>query len=111
MIDSFIYLFIHPSIHSFIDDLDCLPRRVWTVRYNHFHDQLVLTSSSDSRVILNNLASISSEPYGHLIDDELEDDDDDDNKDKKSVNTEYIYSAYDRHVYILRSFPASGPHV
>lgn len=59
--------------------IDC---RVWMVRYNHFHDQLVLTSSSDSRVILNNVASISSEPYGHLLEDEAEDDDDDD-MDKK----------------------------
>ena len=51
------------------------------MRYNHFHDQLVLTSSSDSRVTLNNVASISSEPYGHLLEDENEDDDDE--KDKK----------------------------
>jgi len=56
--------------------------RVWTVRYNHFHDQLVLTSSSDSRVILHNVASISSEPYGHLLEDDAEEEDDDD-KDKK----------------------------
>jgi len=55
---------------------------VWTVRYNHFHDQLLLTSSSDSRVMLNNVASISSEPYGHLLDDEPEDDNEDDS-DKK----------------------------
>uniref|UniRef100_A0A2R5LBL5 Putative wd repeat protein n=1 Tax=Ornithodoros turicata TaxID=34597 RepID=A0A2R5LBL5_9ACAR len=43
---------------------------VWSVRYNHFHDQLVLTSSSDSRVMLSRVASISSEPFGHLVDDE-----------------------------------------
>ena len=54
--------------------------RVWTVRYNHFHDQLVLTSSSDSRVILNNVASISSELYGQLLEDDAEDDDDDSDK-------------------------------
>ena len=47
--------------------------RVWSVRYNHFHDQLLLTSSSDSRVILNNIVSLSSEPFGHL--DEEDDDD------------------------------------
>ena len=47
--------------------------RVWSVRYNHFHDQLLLTSSSDSRVILNNIVSLSSEPFGHL-DEEDEDD-------------------------------------
>ena len=41
--------------------------RVWSVRYNHFHDQLVLSSSSDSRVVLNNIVSLSSEPYGHLL--------------------------------------------
>ncbi|XP_049763235.1 EARP-interacting protein homolog [Schistocerca cancellata] len=43
---------------------------VWSIRYNHFHDQLVLTSSSDSRVILTSVASISSEPFGHLPDEE-----------------------------------------
>ena len=53
------------------------------MRYNHFHDQLVLTSSSDSRVMLNNVASISSEPYGHLLDDEPDDDNEDDSNDKK----------------------------
>ncbi|XP_034243168.1 EARP-interacting protein homolog isoform X2 [Thrips palmi] len=39
---------------------------VWAVRYNHFHDQLVLTSSSDARLVLTSVASISSEPDGHL---------------------------------------------
>ncbi|XP_033199005.1 EARP-interacting protein homolog isoform X1 [Bombus vancouverensis nearcticus] len=40
---------------------------VWSVRINRFHDQLVLTSSSDSRVILCSIASISSEPFGHIV--------------------------------------------
>lgn len=44
--------------------------RVWSVRYNHSHDQLVLTGSSDSRLILSNMVSISSEPFGHLVDDD-----------------------------------------
>ncbi|XP_077912038.1 EARP and GARP complex-interacting protein 1 isoform X3 [Halichoerus grypus] len=48
----------------------CLPPRVWSIRYNHSHDQLVLTGSSDSRVILSNMVSISSEPFGHLVDDD-----------------------------------------
>lgn len=43
---------------------------VWNIRINRFHDQLVLTSSSDSRVILCSIASISSEPFGHLVSDE-----------------------------------------
>lgn len=43
------------------------------MRFNHFHDQLILTSSSDSRVILSNIMSLSSEPFGNVIDDENED--------------------------------------
>lgn len=49
---------------------------MWSVRYNHFHDQLVLTSSSDSRVILNSVVSLSSEPYGHLVEKEDLDEED-----------------------------------
>ena len=53
-------------------------RRVWSVRYNHFHDQLLLSSSSDSRVTLLSIPSLSSEPYGHL-------DDDEDNEDEQKL--------------------------
>ena len=45
---------------------------IWSLRYNQFHDQLILTSSSDGQVVLSCMTSISSEPLGHLID---EDDD------------------------------------
>ena len=45
--------------------------RVWSVSYNHFHDQLVLSSSSDSRVMLFKIMSISSEPFGQY--EEIED--------------------------------------
>ena len=51
------------------------------MRYNHFHDQLLLSSSSDSRVILNNIVSLSSEPFGHLD----EEDEDEGGQDKGSV--------------------------
>ncbi|GLH09647.1 Probable histone-binding protein Caf1 [Gryllus bimaculatus] len=44
---------------------------VWQIRFNHFHDQLILTSSSDSRVILTSMASISSEPYSNSGADEV----------------------------------------
>ena len=40
---------------------------IWSIRINHFYDQLILTSSSDSRVILSNISSISSEPLGKLM--------------------------------------------
>ena len=53
----------------------CVCARVWAVRYNQFHDQLVLTSSSDFRVILNRLVTLSSEPSGHFLDDDQEDSD------------------------------------
>ena len=36
--------------------------RVWSVRFNPHYDQLVLTSSSDSQVVLTRLSSIASEP-------------------------------------------------
>jgi WD40 repeat protein len=73
---------------------------VWNVRYNHFHDQLVLTSSSDSRVILTNLTSISSEPYGHLMDDDLSDEDDSDtSKTRTQVEPmkDGVVSVYEEH--------------
>lgn len=35
--------------------------RVWCVRFNHFHDQLILTASSDARVLISSAASVSSE--------------------------------------------------
>lgn len=56
--------------------------RVWSVRYNHSHDQLVLTASSDSRLILSNMVSISSEPFGHLVDDELSEGEDNHQEEK-----------------------------
>ncbi len=53
------------------------------MRYNHSHDQLLLTGSSDSRVILSNMVSISSEPFGHLVDDdELSDNEESQQEDK-----------------------------
>lgn len=46
---------------------------IWSVRYNQYHDQLLLSSSSDGHVVLSSMASISSEPQGHLIDDDDDD--------------------------------------
>lgn len=57
--------------------------RVWSVRYNHSHDQLVLTASSDSRLILSNMVSISSEPFGHLVDDDELSEGEDNHQDEK----------------------------
>ncbi|XP_076818994.1 EARP and GARP complex-interacting protein 1-like [Clavelina lepadiformis] len=46
---------------------------VWSARFNPFHDQLVLSCGSDSRVVLFNKASLSSEPFGHLMDEDEDD--------------------------------------
>ena len=48
---------------------------VWSVKYNQYHDQLILSSSSDGHVVLSSMTSISSEPLGHLVDDENEEED------------------------------------
>jgi len=45
---------------------------VWSVRYNTYHDQLVLSAGSDSKVVLSSIASLSSEPYGALVDEDAE---------------------------------------
>lgn len=41
---------------------------VWSVRYNLYHDQLILTCSSDSRVVLSRVTSFASQPFGYLLD-------------------------------------------
>ncbi|XP_070776548.1 EARP-interacting protein homolog isoform X1 [Enoplosus armatus] len=72
---------------------------VWSVRYNHSHDQLVLTASSDSRLILSNMVSISSEPFGHLVDDEeLSEGEDNHQEDKgKEPLKDSVVSTYEEH--------------
>jgi len=51
---------------------------IWAIKYNNFHDQLLLTSSSDSRVMLHNASSVSSEPAGHSANSDDDDDEDED---------------------------------
>ncbi|CAG9771069.1 unnamed protein product [Ceutorhynchus assimilis] len=45
---------------------------VWCVRFNHFHDQLILTASSDARVLLSSAASVSSENNIDMSEDKTE---------------------------------------
>ncbi|KAJ8925355.1 hypothetical protein NQ315_009185 [Exocentrus adspersus] len=45
---------------------------VWCVRFNHFHDQLLLTASSDARVLISSAASVSSENNESCITDETD---------------------------------------
>ncbi|XP_067032800.1 EARP-interacting protein homolog isoform X1 [Acropora muricata] len=68
---------------------------VWSVRYNHFHDQLLLSSSSDSRVILNNIISLSSEPFGHL--DEEDEEDGRQEKGSREPTKDGVIATFDEH--------------
>uniref|UniRef100_A0A8B9PVZ3 EARP complex and GARP complex interacting protein 1 n=1 Tax=Apteryx owenii TaxID=8824 RepID=A0A8B9PVZ3_APTOW len=72
---------------------------VWNVRYNHSHDQLILTGSSDSRVILSNMVSISSEPFGHMVDDDDLSDQEDHHQEEKSKEPlqDSIIATYEEH--------------
>lgn len=45
---------------------------IWSIRYNPFHDQLVLSSGSDARVALMRAKSLASEPFGQMTDHEEE---------------------------------------
>lgn len=45
-------------------------KRVWCVRFNPFHDQLLLSASSDARVLISSAASVSSENNADLSHDE-----------------------------------------
>jgi len=43
---------------------------LWSVRYNSFHDQLILTAGSDCRVQLHSQASLSSEPLRQSLEED-----------------------------------------
>ncbi|KAG0713803.1 EARP-interacting [Chionoecetes opilio] len=70
------------------------PTWVWSVRYNASYDQLVLTCSSDQRIILSNLPSIASQPFGTMVDQE---DTSKEEKDKVEGTEEGVIQIYDDH--------------
>lgn len=74
---------------------------VWSTRFNPFHDQLVLSCASDSRVVLYNKSSISSEPFGHLVDDDddldASDDDGGSEKEEKVAISDGLIAVYEEH--------------
>ena len=49
----------------------------------------MLTSSSDSRVILSNIASLSSEPFGHI--------DEDEDLNSREPDTDRVISFFEEH--------------
>lgn len=52
---------MYVPIFNDIMSIFLLNSRVWSVRFNFFHDQLILSSSSDCKVLLTCAASVSSE--------------------------------------------------
>ncbi|XP_056282375.1 EARP-interacting protein homolog isoform X2 [Pseudoliparis swirei] len=88
------------NVHEPVKTLEEHSHWVWSVRYNHSHDQLVLTASSDCRLILSNMVSISSEPFGHLVDDdeELSDGEDNNQEDKgQEPLQDSVVSTFEEH--------------
>ena len=70
---------------------------IWSTRFNPFHDQLVLSCGSDSRVVLYNKASISSEPFGHLIEEDDSDAEASTSDHEKEPIEDGLIAAYDEH--------------
>ncbi|TPX39465.1 hypothetical protein SeLEV6574_g07186 [Synchytrium endobioticum] len=71
---------------------------VWNVTFNRFHDQLLLSSSSDCTVQLHSLVSISSAPFGH--DDVADSPPDSPRSDASSDGgkpTDGVVATYDQH--------------
>ncbi|KAG0352087.1 Protein tssc1, partial [Gamsiella multidivaricata] len=75
---------------------------VWSVAYNKFHDQLVLTSSSDCQVNLQSIVSISTGAdykHGDASDTEQEQDEDSELEDNipQDAPTDGLVQAFDQH--------------
>lgn len=72
---------------------------IWSIRYNQFHDQLVLTCSSDSRVVLSRIATLASQPFGHLLEEENSSDDDAQSgkKKEKEEPTDEVIATFEEH--------------
>merc|ERR1712130_712913 len=47
---------------------------IWCSKYNRYHDQLIISSGSDSNVSLWNIVSVSSAPLGEMEDNSKEED-------------------------------------
>lgn len=65
--------------------------RIWSVRYNSVHDQLVLTGSSDNKVVLSAISSLSSEPFKTIVNEE------NDNETKLLPEPDKLVKIYEDH--------------
>lgn len=74
---------------------------VFSVSFNKFHDQLILTSSSDGKVLLTCASSCSSEAPKNIspVDKDLDDEDEDEfqQKTKKTHLSDSLLETFDQH--------------
>lgn len=71
---------------------------VWNVKYNPFHDQLLITSSTDSIVKLWNQASISSAADAPALENLSDEDDDSDSQFlMEGSNKDHLIKSFDEH--------------
>lgn len=69
---------------------------IWSIRYNTFHDHLLLSGSSDGNVNLLRASSIASQPYGCFVDDQEEEDDEDEENNENEVEPKSIPDQVDK---------------
>lgn len=65
---------------------------VWNVAFNKYHDQLLLSSSSDAQVNLQSVVSVSSAPLRVFSPSS-----DEDNEDTEEVTVDGLVSAFEQH--------------
>ncbi len=71
------------------------------MKYNPFHDQLVLTCSSDNRVVLNSVPSLSSEPYKTSVVDTAGEQNENDEKVAQLDKVVKVYEDHEDSVYAV----------
>ena len=67
------------------------------MRYNSFHDQLLLSCSSDHHVVLSSIPSLSSEPYRTIIDDDSHNNNKEKEELKQEIQPDRVIKVYEEH--------------
>ncbi|XP_055383625.1 EARP-interacting protein homolog [Condylostylus longicornis] len=70
---------------------------IWSVRFNTFHDQLLLTSSSDGKVLLTCAGSVSSETQDNIDESLLQRDINLEQNETKKVMPDGLLQTFDQH--------------
>ncbi|CAO3599696.1 unnamed protein product [Absidia cylindrospora] len=106
--DAKVYLWDARQLNQPIMTVEGHTHWIWSVALNKFHDQLLLTSSSDTLVNLQNVVSVSSASYfEHETDDQ--DQENNDTYWNNNKTTDGLICTYDQHedsVYAVEWSPA-----